>query len=921
MVCLPKQLASKNVQRVFLLICFLCTLESIAQSNQEVKKLALVIGNANYDVGKLKNPVNDALLMASAFDSLGFDVILDTNIKTQTDFNLTIREFGLKRKEYDVGFVYYAGHGIQVGSENFMLPTKVNLESEDDVDYFGVNVQKIVNILIKTTDQVNVLILDACRNNPFESQWNLTRSLTPGKGLAKMQAPMGSLIAFSTTAGNVAPDGSGDNSIYCKSLYNNMFKEGLSLDQLFRNVRSEVLDATNGMQQTEESTQLTGATFYLKERDYENIYREVDSLVDADDYSRALEVNQTILLSSNEDYDALFNRGFIYALMDENQRAISTFKRLNKIYPQKVAPLWMQGLILSNLEEYEEAIKIFRDCIAIDSNDIDFYEEIANCYVSLEQYNDALVNLSTAIALEPDSLFLYENRSAIFLLKGDTTKAINDLDSVILRDPQNWEVYNEKADLLSYLGPDEISIAVEIFTYVVENCNDRYPLFRAINNRANIYNERGEAEKAVADQTFIIDNYQDTAIISPSLTYVNRGEIYENLEEYDKAISDYETSIVLDPNYARGYESLIRLKLEMGDNLAALSSYDYLLGIDYNKIHLSDRADLYLSLDEYELAIVNYERSIAFYDSIYDFTYWWNQNRRAAAYWLMDSNEKAISILNFVLEKVDSTIGDIGLSELYQLRGMIHEFSSAIQKAEADFIKAYSILSSPSSAIDLLNLYWEENDTINFYETSNLVLSRALDAEDSLRLLENLFLIESDWGKYNRADYIARLIINLNPTSENLSNAGFIAMLLNEDNRALRLLNEAVKSDSSNTSSLFYRSKLYEKLGESFLAISDLQKTIMINPKDPEGYYYLAIFYQKKGELLKALRNFDLAIRSYVGGYYITDEFGVENIELSEVYAKRANLYKELGDYELMCEDFTKASDLGLLIAEERCLN
>jgi tetratricopeptide (TPR) repeat protein len=921
MVCLPKQLASKNVQRVFLLICFLCTLESIAQSNQEVKKLALVIGNANYDAGKLKNPVNDALLMASAFDSLGFDVILDTNIKTQTDFNLTIREFGLKRKEYDVGFVYYAGHGIQVGSENFMLPTKVNLESEDDVDYFGVNVQKIVNILIRTTDQVNVLILDACRNNPFESQWNLTRSLRAGKGLAKMQAPMGSLIAFSTTAGNVAPDGSGDNSIYCRSLYNNMFKEGLSLDQLFRNVRSEVLEASNGIQQTEESTQLTGATFYLKERDYENIYREVDSLIDAGDFSRALEVNQTILLSSDKDYDALFNRGFIYALMDENQRAISTFKRLNKIYPQKVAPLWMQGLILSNLEEYEEAIKIFRDCIAIDSNDIDFYEEIASCYVSLEKYNDALVNLSTAIALEPDSLFLHENRSAIFLLKGDTTKAINDLDSVILRDPQNWEVYNEKADLLSYLGPDEISIAVETFTYVVENCNDRYPLFRAINNRANIYNERGEAEKAVADQTFIIDNYQDTAIISPSLTYVNRGEIYENLEEYDKAISDYETSIVLDPNYARGYESLIRLKLEMGDTLAALSSYEYLLGIDYNKIHLSDRADLYLSLDEYELAIVNYERSIAFYDSIYDFTYWWNQNRRAVAYWLMDSNEKAISILNVVLEKVDSTIGDIELSKLYELRGTIYQLSSAIQKAESDFINSYSIWSSPSTAINLMNLYWEENDTINFHETSNLALSRALNAEDSLLLLEELFLVESGWEKYNRADNIARLIIKLNPSSESLSNAGFIAMVLNEDDRALRLLNEAIKSDSSNTSPLFYRSKLYEKLGESFLAVGDLQKTIKINPEDPEGYYYLANFYQKKDELLKALRNFDLAISSYVGGYYITDEFGVENIELSEVYAKRANLYKELGDYELMCEDFTKASDLGLLIAEDRCLN
>ena len=258
---------------------------------------------------------------------------------------------------------------------------------------------------------------------------------------------------------------------------------------------------------------------------------------------------------------------------------------------------------------------------------------------------------------------------------------------------------------------------------------------------------------------------------------------------------------------------------------------------------------------------------------------------------------------------------------MYELRGTIYQLSSAIQKAESDFINSYSIWSSPSTAINLMNLYWEENDTINFHETSNLALSRALNAEDSLLLLEELFLVESGWEKYNRADNIARLIIKLNPSSESLSNAGFIAMVLNEDDRALRLLNEAIKSDSSNTSPLFYRSKLYEKLGESFLAVGDLQKTIKINPEDPEGYYYLANFYQKKDELLKALRNFDLAISSYVGGYYITDEFGVENIELSEVYAKRANLYKELGDYELMCEDFTKASDLGLLIAEDRCLN
>ena len=180
--------------RSFLFNTFLII--SVFCFSQEEKRLApSVIGNANYDKGALKNPVNDALLMARTLDTLGFDVILDTNLETKRDFRNKISEFGDKRPNYDVAFVYYAGHGVQVNNQNYLLPTKEEFKSEFDVEDFGVSVQMIIRYLTSITNQVNVLILDACRDNPFKSSWGTTRSLA-GAGLAKMQAPAGSMIAF-----------------------------------------------------------------------------------------------------------------------------------------------------------------------------------------------------------------------------------------------------------------------------------------------------------------------------------------------------------------------------------------------------------------------------------------------------------------------------------------------------------------------------------------------------------------------------------------------------------------------------------------------------------------------------------------------------------------------------------------------------
>ena len=239
-----------SLQMKFLVLLLLV---QMSVSGQEEKRLGLVIGNSDYSVGRLDNPVNDAVLIAKTLDSLRFDVILDTNLATRRDFIESIKKFGMRIPEYDVAFIYYAGHGIQLNNENYMLPIKETFESEFDVEEFGVKVQSILRFLNSDKSKISVFVLDACRNNPFESSWSKTRSLDNGSGLAGIEAPSGSLIAFSTAPGSTAPDGTGNNSLYCSILSKQLLVPESSIEQVFRNVRSEIHSLTNGGQRPVES--------------------------------------------------------------------------------------------------------------------------------------------------------------------------------------------------------------------------------------------------------------------------------------------------------------------------------------------------------------------------------------------------------------------------------------------------------------------------------------------------------------------------------------------------------------------------------------------------------------------------------------------------------------------------------------------
>jgi len=232
----------------------------IDQSYRE-KRLALIIGNSNYITGNiLKNPVNDAEAMSSVLKGLGFDVLnyLDTDQKAMKK---AMDEFGHKLHNYNVGLFYFAGHGLQVNGINYLIPVDASLQIAQDVDYDCIDVGRLLGKMEEAGTATNIIILDACRDNPFERTWR-GRSGGKGSGLAFMNAPSGSIIAYATSPGNTASDGTGKNSIYTEALLQYINIPGQPIEEFFKNVRAAVERKSNKTQTPWESTSLKGSFFF-----------------------------------------------------------------------------------------------------------------------------------------------------------------------------------------------------------------------------------------------------------------------------------------------------------------------------------------------------------------------------------------------------------------------------------------------------------------------------------------------------------------------------------------------------------------------------------------------------------------------------------------------------------------------------------
>ncbi len=221
------------------------------------KRIALVIGNGAYtSAPPLKNPPNDARDMAATLKALGFDVTNGINVK-QRDMKRLIREFGQKLKAGGSGLFYYAGHGVQSRGRNYLIPIDADIQSEAEVEDSGVDAGLVLHYMDDAQNGLNIVILDACRNNPFARSFR-----SAGEGLAQVDAPTGTLIAYATAPGRVASDGAGQNGLYTSELLKQMRVPGVSLTDVFMRVRAEVMKQTGSKQVPWEASSLVGSFFF-----------------------------------------------------------------------------------------------------------------------------------------------------------------------------------------------------------------------------------------------------------------------------------------------------------------------------------------------------------------------------------------------------------------------------------------------------------------------------------------------------------------------------------------------------------------------------------------------------------------------------------------------------------------------------------
>lgn len=207
-------------------------------------RVALIFGNSNYTSAPLRNPVNDANAIAKKLKQLGFEIILYTD-GTQVEMKKAIRSFGEKlAATKGVGLFFYAGHGMQVNGDNYLIPIDAKIEKEQDVELEGVNLKRLLGEMDYAGNSMNIIVLDACRNNPF------ARSFRSGgsSGLASTNAPFGTFIAYATAPGSVAADGTGNNGLYTQEFLKALDKKGQTIENVFKEVRRNVYKISDGKQ-------------------------------------------------------------------------------------------------------------------------------------------------------------------------------------------------------------------------------------------------------------------------------------------------------------------------------------------------------------------------------------------------------------------------------------------------------------------------------------------------------------------------------------------------------------------------------------------------------------------------------------------------------------------------------------------------
>ena len=950
--------------RFSILVCFITAFFfNPPQYYSQQKRIALVIGNSNYKVLPLKNPVHDALLMKSTFENLGFEVILDTNIQKRERFLNTIRNFGEKAEKYDVAFVYYAGHGVQIEGVNYLLATNESYKTIGEVKDFGIEVNRILDYLETASNKINVLILDACRNNPFEQNWSTkTRAIDGGSGLAGMSSS-GALIAFATSAGSTAGDGQGKNSIYCTSLSKNLLIENTSVDQIFRNVRSEVRKLSGDKQRPTIDNQLEGEAFYLKKSDYLEKTKLIDSLIDANNYTLASEEVNIILSHEPSSKQALLRRGRIKYNTENSYYDGSDILKAIKLFPNDPEVYIYMARYYGVLKKNDEALLQLELACKLDTSNADVYNEKARIYEDLANKDEALNNYTKAIELDKTNAAKYYNRGFFFIRQQDFNNALIDFTKAIELAPANIGYLYYRGDLYqTYLHdtkkaladfeqvlkikPDYI-YAINGIGVIYENQGDLESAIKQYDkgialekinpeaaaycygNRAQIYEKQNKAQQALSDFSKAIELDKT----NPN-RYYNRGFFYQRQQDFNNALIDYTKAIELAPAdiyYLYGRGNLYQTYLH--DTKKALADFEQILKIKPDYIYaINGIGVIYENQGDLESAIKQYEKGIAL-EKINPEAAAYCYGNRAQIYEKQNKAQQALSDFTKAIELdktnaaryytraiffdrqkdfnnalVDYTkaieLEPANIDYLYLRGGLYEDYLHDTKKALADYEQVLKIQPDDIDAIDQIGVIYENQGDLEsaIKQFEKGIALEKINPEAAAYCYVNRAQIYEKQNKAQQALSDFTKAIELDKTNAvRYYNRGFFYQRQQDFNNALIDYTKAIELAPADIDYLYGRGGLYEDyLHDTKKALADYEQVLKIQPDDINAINRIGLIYENQGDLESAIKQYEKGI-------------ALEKINpeaAAYCYVNRAQIYEKQNKAQQALSDFSKAIEL-----------
>ena len=420
---------------------------------------ALLIGNKSYKISPLTNSSNDAIAMGKALTSLGFrvEVLIDANLR---QIEQGSERFVSNLKPGDVAVFFYAGHGVQVNSENYLIPVDFPPLRNEQTLRNALPFSKIKSMIEKSPARLSIMILDSCRNNPFaQGQEGQT-------GLAPLEAGLGSYIVFAAGPGQTASDNSqASNGLFTTYLLEQM-KLPVHISELFRRVRQNVFLASNKEQRPYLHDQIIG-DFYLNSTKapaasqpaveplpdlMEQHLEQAKQLYAAGRCSEAVKLLDPLVRARPRNYYARNAAGLSYACLNMASQAIEEFSRAILVKPDYAAAYLNRGIVFLDAAQYELAIDDFNWALEQEPQNAVLYFRRGKAKIGLRRYEEAQSDFTASIGSDPNSAYSFHSRGKVFYQLGKYKEALQDYDAALLRKKDFTEAKNDRSRVLERLS-------------------------------------------------------------------------------------------------------------------------------------------------------------------------------------------------------------------------------------------------------------------------------------------------------------------------------------------------------------------------------------------------------------------------------------------------------------------------------------